>query len=154
MHQIVDAVHAKGSFIYLQLWALGRVANKEFAQSQGITVKSSSATQLSEEYAVPKEMSVEEIKETVGAYAQAAKNAIEAGFDGVEVHAANGYLIDQFLQDTCNKRTDNYGNSVENRSRFAVEVTQAVVDAVGADRTGIRLSPFSEFQGMKVRLIV
>ncbi|OSS54439.1 hypothetical protein B5807_00374 [Epicoccum nigrum] len=147
---VTEAVHKKGSFIYLQLWALGRVANKEFAQSQGITVKSSSATQLSEEYDVPKEMSVEEIKETVGAYAQAAKNAIEAGFDGVEVHAANGYLIDQFLQDTCNKRTDKYGGSVENRSRFAVEVTQAVVDAVGADRTGIRLSPFSEFQGMKM----
>jgi NADPH2 dehydrogenase len=151
---VTEAVHKKGSFIYLQLWALGRVANKDFAQSQGITVKSSSATQLADEYAVPKEMSVEEIKETVGAYAQAAKNAIEAGFDGVEIHAANGYLIDQFLQDTCNKRTDNYGGSVENRSRFAMEVTQAVVDAVGADRTGIRLSPFSEFQGMKVRSIV
>jgi NADPH2 dehydrogenase len=147
---VTEAVHKKGSFIYLQLWALGRVANKDFAQSQGITVKSSSATQLADEYAVPKEMSVEEIKETVGAYAQAAKNAIEAGFDGVEIHAANGYLIDQFLQDTCNKRTDNYGGSVENRSRFAMEVTQAVVDAVGADRTGIRLSPFSEFQGMKM----
>ena len=99
-------------------------------------------------------MNVEEIKETVGAYAQAAKNAIEAGFDGVEIHAANGYLIDQFLQDTCNKRTDNYGGSIENRSRFAMEVTEAVVDAVGADRTGIRLSPFSEFQGMKVHSIV
>ena len=151
---ITEAVHKKGSFIFLQLWALGRVANKEFAQSQGITVKSSSATQLADEYAVPKEMNVEEIKETVGAYAQAAKNAIEAGFDGVEIHAANGYLIDQFLQDTCNKRTDNYGGSIENRSRFAMEVTEAVVDAVGADRTGIRLSPFSEFQGMKVHSIV
>ncbi|KAJ4338588.1 hypothetical protein N0V87_003918 [Didymella glomerata] len=148
--KVTAAVHEKGSFVYLQLWALGRVANKDFAQSQGITVKSSSATQLADDYAVPKEMTVEEIKETVGAYAQAAKNAIEAGFDGVEIHAANGYLIDQFLQDTCNKRTDNYGGSVENRSRFAMEVTQAVVNAVGADKTGIRLSPFSEFQGMKM----
>lgn len=147
---VTEAVHKKGSFIYLQLWALGRVANKEYAQSQGITVKSSSATQLSDDLAVPKEMTVDDIKETVGAYAQAAKNAIEAGFDGVEIHAANGYLIDQFIQDTCNKRTDNYGGSVENRNRFAMEVTQAVVDAVGADKTGIRLSPFSEFQGMKV----
>lgn len=147
---VTEAVHKKGSFIYLQLWALGRVANKEFSEAHGITVKSSSATQLADDFAVPKEMTVEEIKETVGAYAQAAKNAIEAGFDGVEIHAANGYLIDQFLQDTCNKRTDSYGGSVENRSRFAVEVTQAVVDAVGADRTGIRLSPFSEFQGMKM----
>lgn len=148
--KVTAAVHEKGSFIYLQLWALGRVANKEYAQSQGIEVKSSSATQLSEDLAVPKEMTAEDIKGTVGAYAQAARNAVEAGFDGVEIHAANGYLVDQFLQDTCNKRTDNYGGSVENRSRFAIEVTQAVVDAVGADKTGIRLSPFSKFQGMRM----
>jgi NADPH2 dehydrogenase len=147
---ITKAVHEKGSYIYLQLWALGRVANKEYAEKNGITVKSSSATSLGEGYATPKEMSVEEIKESISDYAQAARNAISAGFDGVEIHAANGYLIDQFLQDTCNKRTDAYGGSVENRSRFAVEVTQAVVDAVGADKTGIRLSPFSEFQGMKM----
>lgn len=147
---VTEAVHKKGSFIFLQLWALGRVSNKEFAQANGITVRSSSATQLSDDLAVPKEMTVDEIKETIGAYAQAAKNAIEAGFDGVEIHAANGYLVDQFLQDNCNKRTDNYGGSIENRSRFALEVTQAVVQAVGADRTGIRLSPFSQFQGMRM----
>ncbi|KAL1800781.1 hypothetical protein ACET3X_001123 [Alternaria dauci] len=148
---ITKAVHDKGSYIFLQLWALGRVANKDFAQANDITIKSSSATSLGEGYATPKEMTVEEIKQTVSDYAQAAKNAIEAGFDGVEIHAANGYLIDQFLQDTCNKRTDSYGGSVENRSRFAVEVTQAVTEAVGADKTGIRLSPFSEFQGMKMK---
>jgi NADPH2 dehydrogenase len=147
---VTDEVHRKGSFIFLQLWALGRVANKDFAEKNDITVKSSSATQLSDDLAVPKEMTVEEIKETVATYAQAAKNAIAAGFDGVEIHGANGYLIDQFLQDTCNKRTDDYGGSVENRSRFAIEVTRAVVDAVGADKTGIRLSPFSDFQGMKM----
>jgi NADPH2 dehydrogenase len=147
---VTDEVHRKGSFIYLQLWALGRVANKGFAEKNNITVKSSSATQLSDDLAVPKEMTVEDIKETVAAYAQAAKNAMSAGFDGVEIHGANGYLIDQFLQDTCNKRTDNYGGSVENRSRFAIEVTKAVVDAIGADKTGIRLSPFSDFQGMKM----
>jgi NADPH2 dehydrogenase len=139
---ITKAVHEKGSFIYLQLWALGRVASKEYCEKNDITVKSSSATSLGEGYAVPKEMTVEEIKQSIGDYAQAAKNAIEAGFDGVEIHAANGYLVDQFLQDTC---------SVENRSRFAVEVTQAVVEAVGKDKTGIRLSPFSEFQGMKMQ---
>jgi NADPH2 dehydrogenase len=148
---VTKAVHEKGSYIYLQLWALGRVANKDFAQANDITVKSSSATSLGEGYATPKEMTVDEIKQSVSDYAQAAKNAIEAGFDGVEIHAANGYLIDQFLQDTCNKRTDSYGGSVENRSRFAVEVTQAVSEAVGADKTGIRLSPFSEFQGMKMK---
>ncbi|KAJ4376478.1 hypothetical protein N0V83_001762 [Neocucurbitaria cava] len=148
--KVTDEVHKKGSFIYLQLWALGRVANKDFAKANGITVKSSSATQLSDDLAVPQEMTQEDIKETVATYAQAAKNAIAAGFDGVEIHGANGYLVDQFLQDTCNKRTDSYGGSVENRSRFAVEVTQAVVDAIGADKIGIRLSPFSTFQGMKM----
>ncbi|USP73693.1 12-oxophytodienoate reductase 1 [Curvularia clavata] len=148
---VVKAVHEKGSYIYLQLWSLGRVANKEFAEKNGITIKSSSATSLGEGYAVPKEMTVDDIKESVGDFVQAAKNAMEAGFDGVEIHAANGYLIDQFLQDNCNKRTDSYGGSVENRSRFAIEVTKAVIDAVGADKTGIRLSPFSEFQGMKMK---
>lgn len=148
---VVKAVHDKGSYIYLQLWSLGRVANKEFAEKNGITIKSSSPTSLGDGYAVPKEMTVDEIKESVGEFAQAAKNAMEAGFDGVEIHAANGYLIDQFLQDNCNKRTDSYGGSVENRSRFAIEVTKAVIEAVGADRTGIRLSPFSTFQGMKMK---
>jgi NADPH2 dehydrogenase len=148
---VTTAVHEKGSYIYLQLWNLGRVANPEFAEKNGITIKSSSPSSLGDGYAIPKEMTVEEIKETVNDYAQAAKNAIEAGFDGVEIHAANGYLIDQFLQDNCNKRTDSYGGSAENRSRFAVEVTQAVIQAIGADKTGIRLSPFSEFQGMKMK---
>lgn len=148
--KVTDAVHAKGSYIFLQLWALGRVADKAQAEKDGIVVKTSSAVPLNKDYAVPKELTVDEIKATVRNYAQAAKNAIEAGFDGVEIHGANGYLVDQFIQDTVNKRTDSYGGSVENRSRFAVEVAQAVVDAVGAERTGIRLSPFSTFQGMKM----
>ena len=151
MEKVTDEVHKNGSFIYCQLWALGRVANKQYAEKTGITVMSSSATQLSDDLAMPKEMTQEDINSTIATYAQAAKNAIAAGFDGVEIHGANGYLVDQFLQDTCNKRTDKYGGSVENRSRFAVEVTQAVVDAVGADKTAIRLSPFSEFQGMKMQ---
>lgn len=95
------------------MWVLGRVANKEYAQTQGITVKSSGATQLSDDLAVPKEMTVEEIKETLGAYAQAAQIAVQSGFDGVEIHAVNGCLIDHFIQDTCNKRTDNYGGSID-----------------------------------------
>jgi NADPH2 dehydrogenase len=148
--KVTDAVHQKGSYIFLQLWALGRVADPKVAEKEGITITSSSPIPLSSEYPVPKELTVEEIKETVGRYAQAAKNAIAAGFDGVEIHGANGYLIDQFNQDKVNQRTDQYGGSVENRSRFAVEVTEAVVAAVGAERTGIRLSPFSEFQGMKM----
>ncbi|CAN9475567.1 unnamed protein product [Alternaria alternata] len=144
---VTKAVHDKGSYIYLQLWALGRVANKDFAQANDITIKSSSATSLGEGYATPKEMTVEEIKQSVSDYAQAAKNAIEAGFDGVEIHAANGYLIDQFLQDTCNKRTDSYGGSVENRSRFAVEVTQAVSEA------GMKMQdPLPQFTDIMKRL--
>jgi NADPH2 dehydrogenase len=91
-----------------------------------------------------------EIKEYIGLYAQAAKNAVAAGFDGVEIHGANGYLVDQFLQDVSNNRTDAWGGSVENRARFGIEVAKAVVAAVGAERTGIRMSPFSEFQGMRM----
>jgi NADPH2 dehydrogenase len=144
-------VHEKGSFIYLQLWHLGRAGNPQIAEKEGFKIKSSSAVPLEEEgSATPTEMTKQEIKEMVAAYAQAAKNSIAAGFDGVEIHAANGYLIDQFTQDTCNKRTDDYGGSIENRSRFVHEVTKAVVDAVGAEKTGIRLSPFSVFQGMKM----
>jgi NADPH2 dehydrogenase len=149
--KVTDEVHKKGSKIVLQLWALGRVANKQFSEANGIIIKSSSAAQLDDSHAVPKEMTQEEIKEAVAAFAQGAKNAIEAGFDGVEIHGANGYLVDQFIQDNVNQRTDSYGGSIENRSRFAVEVAQAVVDAVGADKTGIRLSPFSDFQGMKMK---
>lgn len=89
-----------------------------------------------------------EIKEYVGWYATAAKNAIKAGFDGVEIHGANGYLVDQFLQDVSNKRTDAYGGPIENRARFALEVTEAVVAAVGQKKTSIRLSPWSKYQGI------
>jgi NADPH2 dehydrogenase len=155
--EIVSTVHAKGSYIFLQLWSLGRVVDKAYAEQEGIIVKSSSAVPLEvasdqsdAEPAIPKEMTTDDIKETINTYAQAAKNAIGAGFDGVEIHAANSYLIDQFIQDTVNQRTDSYGGSIENRSRFVVEVTEAVVQAVGAERVGIRLSPFSTYQGMRM----
>lgn len=149
--RVTKAVHARGSYIYLQLWALGRCANPQCAESEGITIVSSSPNALDSEHAVPHELTPEEIKGWVRDYATAARNAVhEAGFDGVEIHAANGYLVDQFLQDVSNSRTDEYGGSVENRSRFGLEVARAVVDAVGADRVGIRLSPWSSFQGMKM----
>ncbi|KAJ7471649.1 hypothetical protein B0H11DRAFT_1729777 [Mycena galericulata] len=96
----------------------------------------------------PRPLAVTEIQEYVDLYAQAARNALRAGFDGVEIHAANGYLIDQFSQDVSNKRKDEYGGSVENRARFALEVVDAVTSAVAGDRTGIRLSPWSRFQKM------
>ncbi|KAJ6194557.1 hypothetical protein J3E72DRAFT_199945 [Bipolaris maydis] len=145
---VTKAVHEKGSYIYVQIWSRGRTADPEVSEKEGITIKSSSATPLVEGFATPKEITIEEIKESVEEYAQSAKNAIEAGFDGVEIHATHGFLIDQFLQDTCNKRTDSYGGSIENRSRFAVEVTQAVAEAIGAEKTGIRLNPFSNYHGM------
>lgn len=148
--KVTDAVHANGSFIYCQLWSLGRAANPDVASREGITIVSSDATPMAPGKPVPRRLSVEEIRGRVQNYAKAAKNAIEAGFDGVELHGANGYLIDQFIQDTCNHRDDSYGGSIENRSRFAVEATKAVCDAIGPDRTGIRLSPWSLFQSMKM----
>jgi NADPH2 dehydrogenase len=151
--KITDAVHAKGSYIYLQLWALGRVANPDVLKTMPggpYPLRSSGNIPEKEGAPTPQAMTESEIKEFISLYAQAAKNCITAGFDGVEIHSANGYLIDQFLQDTCNNRTDSYGGSIPNRSRFGLEVAQAVVDAIGADKVGIRLSPFSPFQGMKM----
>ncbi|KAL8792402.1 MAG: hypothetical protein Q9195_005016 [Heterodermia aff. obscurata] len=145
-----DAVHAKGSFIYMQLWALGRTARPDVLKREtDLDVKSASDLPF-EGGPKPTPMTEEEIWDYVRLYKQAALNAVEAGFDGVEIHGANGYLIDQFLQDVSNNRTDSWGGSVEKRARFGLEVAKAVVDAVGAERTGIRLSPFSTFMGMKM----
>ena len=151
----MDAVHKNGSFIYLQLWALGRTAEPEVLQEEGgyphtapspIPLDHKSA--LSAPAPVPRALTVEEIGEYVQLFATAARNAVlRAGFDGVEIHAANGYLPDQFLQTNTNNRTDSYGGSVENRARFVLEITESVVKAVGANKVGIRLSPWSTFQG-------
>ncbi|KAK4640749.1 hypothetical protein QC761_606330 [Podospora bellae-mahoneyi] len=151
--EITDGVHAQGSFVYLQLWALGRAALGDVAKAEGFTVKAPSAIAIPDTDGVvtPEEMTIDDIKQKIAEYAQAAKNAIEAGFDGVEIHGANGYLVDQFIQDNSNQRTDEYGGSIENRSRFAVEVVDAVTAAVGEEKVGIRLSPWSVFQGMKMK---
>jgi NADPH2 dehydrogenase len=141
-------VHEKGSFIYAQLWALGRVADAKILERDGnYPYVSSYPMQLKGHDEVPRALTLPEIKEYVQDYAVAAKNAIAAGFDGVEIHGANGNLVDQFLQNVVNKRTDEYGGSVENRSRFGLEVVEAVVAAVGQDRTAIRLSPWNTKQG-------
>src|SRR5712675_1331082 len=157
--KITDAVHAKGSFIFLQLWALGRTATPETLKQEGgfdLVAPSPIPLIVHESYipgaeasvpVVPRELSVAEIKEYVQLHTTAAKNAIQAGFDGVEFHAANGYLLDQFLQPGTNQRTDEYGGSIENRLRFPLEVIDAAVKAIGAERTGVRLSPWSRFQG-------
>ncbi|KAI9376719.1 hypothetical protein BJX61DRAFT_155703 [Aspergillus egyptiacus] len=150
--KVTDAVHAKGSYIYAQLWALGRVADPETTKKEtgNEGVMSASAVAVAEGAPVPKEMSEEDIQGVIGDFAAAAKNAIEAGFDGVEIHGANGYLVDQFIQAVSNRRTDGWGGSVEKRAQFALSVIKAVVDAVGAERTAIRYSPWSTFQGMGV----
>ena len=150
--KVTDSVHKNGSAIYLQLWALGRAAQAKVLKTElgdkgRVLAPSAVAFKGGDQ---PEEMTEEEIQAFIKAYAQGAKNAIAAGFDGVEIHSANGYLIDQFLQDVSNKRTDAWGGSIEKRARFGLEVAKAVVDAVGAEKTGIRLSPYSPFQGMKM----
>ncbi|KAI0690079.1 NADH:flavin oxidoreductase/NADH oxidase [Cerioporus squamosus] len=150
--KVTDAVHAKGSFIFSQLWALGRAARPDLLhkESPDYPYVSSSPIPLSDRpNDIPRELTKDEIKEYVSWYAAAAKNAIEAGFDGVEIHGANGYLVDQFLQDISNKRTDEYGGPIANRARFALEVVDAVVAAVGPKKTTIRLSPWSRYQDMR-----
>ena len=150
-----DAVHAKGGRIFMQIWHAGRAAHPDI--NGGARTVSSSAIAIEGEihtpagkvpHAVPHALTLEEIPAIVAAFAQAAKNAMAAGFDGVEVHGANGYLIDQFLRDGANQRTDAYGGSVENRARFLFEVLTAVTAAIGADRVGLRLSPLNSYNSM------
>lgn len=150
--EVTDAVHAKGSYIFLQMWSLGRAATAQNLKEEfGLDVIAPSAIPIDDQRAMPREMTEDDIWHMIEDYAQAAKNAIEAGFDGVEIHNANGYIIDQFTQDVSNIRTDEWGGSVEKRARFALEVAKAVVNAVGKERTGIRLSPWSIFQSMRMQ---
>ncbi|KAK0724293.1 hypothetical protein B0H67DRAFT_550101 [Lasiosphaeris hirsuta] len=148
---ITDEVHHKGCFIFCQIFSMGRAATEAEARKQGLDVVGPSAIPIDEHAAVPRALTIGEVRKTVQDFVNAAKNAIDAGFDGVEIHGGNGYLIDQFLQDTSNQRDDEYGGSVENRSRFAIEIIQAVVSALGAERVGFRLTPWSRFQGMRMR---
>ncbi len=148
---VTSAIHAKGGIAFLQLWHSGRISHSSLnagkqpvapsaiPPSQGMAL---TATFEPKPFETPRALETSEIPALVAAYAQAAKNAIAAGFDGVEIHGANGYLLEQFLQSRTNQRTDAYGGSIENRARLMLEVTKAVVDAIGADRTGIRLSPY------------
>jgi NADPH2 dehydrogenase len=154
--QVVDAVHAKGSFINSQIWAVGRTADPEEIKKENPAndFTAPSTIPLAGTTALPRPMTVGEIKEFIQLFATAASNAVyKAGFDGVEIHAANGYLVDQFLQDVSNDRTDEYGGSVENRSRFALEVVDAVVKAVGERRTAIRFSPWNTSLGPCLRFM-
>ncbi|QRW20798.1 NADH:flavin oxidoreductase/NADH oxidase [Rhizoctonia solani] len=154
IHQVADAVHSKGSYIFMQLWALGRSAQLEVLEREGHPYVSSSASILEREgypKVPPRQLTRSEIKKYVEHYAQAARNAVfGAGFDGVEIHGANGYLIDQFTQDTCNKRNDEYGGSIENRSRFALEVVAAVSEAVGAKNRN-KIFALGKVSGMRMK---
>lgn len=148
--KVTDAVHAKGSYIFCQLWALGRTADPEVSKKEGIEICSSDSIPIDADSVQPRRLTLEEISGKIQNYVNAAKNAIEAGFDGVELHGAHGYLIDQFIQDCANRRDDEYGGSIENRSRFAVEAVRAVSDAIGPEKTAIRLNPWTTFNGMRM----
>lgn len=147
--KVTDAVHAAGGRIFIQLWHVGRVSHPFFHNGElpvgPSAIKPEGAKAFTangmEDIPTPRALELSEITGVVDQFRQAARNAKLAGFDGAEIHGANGYLLDQFIQDGSNQRTDAYGGSLENRSRFVLEVVQAVVDELGADRVGIRLSP-------------
>lgn len=146
--KVFERVHAKKSYAYVQLWALGRQAIPDAIEALGYDYVSASDVQMEGRPKAPRPLTKDEIKQYVQFYAEAAKNAIRAGADGVEIHSANGYLPDQFLHENSNKRTDEYGGSIENRARFTLEIVDAVIAAVGADKVGIRLSPWNDFGSM------
>lgn len=157
--KVTDAVHEKNGKIVVQLMHTGRIAHPLNLPDEGI-VKGVSAvaaanTQMHTDQEglqalpVPKELGTDEIPALINEFVQSALYAVKAGFDGVELHGANGYLLDQFLNSASNHRTDKYGGSPENRNRFVLEVTKAVADAIGKDKTGIRLSPYGAFNDMR-----
>jgi len=148
--RIVDKVHAKGGFIVAQLRADGRAADPQYLRSKGHTFVAPSDVPIVPGGEKPTPLSRQTIDRFIQTYAQAARNAVEAGFDGVEVHNANGYLPDQFLDSNANRRTDEYGGSAENRARFTLSVVEAMTQAIGQERVAIRFSPFNEFQGMRM----
>jgi len=151
---VTDAVHGAGGRIFAQLWHMGRLVHPSLHDAQPVSASATTAPGKAHTYdgrhayVQARALTLAEIPRLVGDYAAAARNAIAAGFDGVQLHAANGYLIDQFLRDNSNQRTDAYGGSVENRIRLLREVVAALVDAVGGARTAVRLSPNGESQGV------
>jgi N-ethylmaleimide reductase len=154
---VTEAVHGAGGRIFAQLMHTGRVGHAANLPAGARVIAPSALAAPGEmwtdssgmqPYPVPEAMSEDDIKKTITEYANAAKRAIAAGFDGIELHAANGYLIDQFLNTASNQRTDSWGGSLDNRIRFAVEVAKAVTAAIGADKVGMRISPYGAFNGM------
>jgi len=154
--RITDAVHERGGRIFLQLWHVGRISHPSLQPGNALPVAPSAVAAAGEAqtyegpqpFVTPRALETQEIPEIVEQFRRGAENAVAAGFDGVEIHGANGYLLDQFLRDGTNQRTDEYGGAIENRARLHLEVTEAVVSVWGADRVGIRLSPSSTFNDM------
>ncbi|SEQ36892.1 MULTISPECIES: alkene reductase [Pseudomonas] len=153
--KITSAVHKSGGRIMLQLWHVGRISAPLYLQGEKPVAPSAiaanghvSLVRPKQEYVVPRALETKEIAGIVEAYRKGAENARKAGFDGVEVHGANGYLLDQFLQTSTNQRTDQYGGSIENRARLMLEVTDACIDVWGADRVGVHLSPRCDLHDM------
>lgn len=153
--KITEAVHAKGGKIVIQLWHVGRISHPTLLNG-ALPVAPSAIKPAGKaftyqglvDYVEPRALDANELPAIVQDYVYATQCALKAGFDGVEIHAANGYLLDQFLRDGSNKRTDNYGGSFENRARLLLEVTKAVVETAGADKVGIRISPVNPFNDM------
>lgn len=158
--QVTDAVHAKEGVIFAQLWHVGRVTHPDNiggeqpisssglkAENVKVFIDNGSEQPGFVDVVEPREMTKADIQQVIGEYRQAALNAIEAGFDGIELHAANGYLINQFIDSEANLRIDEYGGAIENRLRFMKEVVAAMTDAIGADRVGVRLAPFTSLNG-------
>ncbi len=154
--RVTGAVHDAGGRIALQLWHVGRISHPDLQPGGAAPVAPSAIRpagqvftgQAMKDYVTPRALELSEIPGLVATYAQAARNAMEAGFDGVEVHAGNGYLLDQFLRSSTNRRSDAYGGSKENRARLLLEVMEAVCREIGADRVGVRLSPVTPFNDL------
>ncbi|KAM0947234.1 putative 12-oxophytodienoate reductase [Dioscorea sansibarensis] len=150
---IVKAVHDKGGVFFCQLGHVGRVSSYDYQPNGQAPISSTDRPApphtnhegVVEEYSPPRRLRTDEIPQIVNDFRLAAMNAIEAGFDGIEIHGAHGYLFEQFMKDSANDRTDEYGGSLENRCRFTIEVIEAIVNEIGADRVGIRLSPFADY---------
>lgn len=157
--KITDAVHARGAKMFIQFMHCGRIGHSLNLPAGAKVLGPSAVAAAGEMYTdaeglkphpIPQAMTEADIKSTIAEFVQAAKNAVAAGFDGVELHGANGYLLEQFIRPNSNTRTDRYGGSIENRARFALEVVDATIAAIGKDKVGIRLSPFGVFNDMPV----
>jgi N-ethylmaleimide reductase len=155
--RVTQAVHGAGGRIFLQLWHVGRISHPLYQPEGGLPVSASAIAPAGQiytpegmkPYVTPRALEIQEIPMVVEQFRRGAANALDAGFDGVELHGANGYLIDQFLRDGTNQRTDDYGGSVANRTRLLLEVTRALIEVWGVDRVGVRLSPSGTFNDMR-----